>query len=172
MVRSTLFVALAVSVAAAGCGNDDDDSAGDSTTTPAAVVGDCDFASIAPGTDLATKPTITIPDCEKPTELQVVDVVTGDGQELAATDTLTAHYVGVSWSTGAQFDVSWDGGEPLQFGLGGVIQGWQQGLVGQKIGGRRLLVIPPDLGYGASGSPPVIAPNETLVFVVDLVSIP
>jgi peptidylprolyl isomerase len=84
-------------------------------------------------------------------------------------------YVGVSFSTKEQFDSSWDapGPRPFQFvlGTGGVIDGWDQGLVGMKVGGRRLLVIPPDLGYGAAGYPPVIAPNETLVFVVDLIAV-
>jgi peptidylprolyl isomerase len=83
-------------------------------------------------------------------------------------------YVGVSWSTGEQFDASWDrGGQPFQFPLGGgqVIAGWDDGIPGMKVGGRRILVIPPDKGYGAAGAGPDIAPNETLVFVVDLVGI-
>ena len=81
------------------------------------------------------------------------------------------HYVGVAWSTGEQFDASWDRGAPLDFGLGAgqVIPGWDQGVVGMKVGGRRTLVIPPDMAYGNRGAPGAIAPNETLIFTVDLV---
>ena len=86
---------------------------------------------------------------------------------------VTVHYVGVSFATQKQFDASWDAGEPFSFvlGQGGVIQGWDEGVPGMKVGGRRQLVIPPELVYGAQGSPPVIGPNETLVFVVDLLSV-
>jgi peptidylprolyl isomerase len=89
---------------------------------------------------------------------------------VKAGQTATVDYVGVSFSTGQEFDASWDRGEPFPFPLGGgqVIQGWDQGVEGMKVGGRRELVIPPDLGYGPQGSPPAIAPNETLVFVIDL----
>ena len=81
------------------------------------------------------------------------------------------HYVGVAWSTGEQFDASWDRGAPLDFGLGAgqVIEGWDQGVQGMKVGGRRTLVIPPDMAYGSRGAPGAIAPNETLIFTVDLV---
>ena len=84
------------------------------------------------------------------------------------------HYVGVSWSSGAQFDASWDRGQTFQFTLGAgmVIRGWDEGVAGMKVGGRRKLVIPPELGYGEQGAGGVIGPNETLVFVVDLVAIP
>ena len=119
------------------------------------------------------KPDVTVPDTEPPAELVVHDDVVGDGAEATAGSTVSVHYVGVSWSTGRQFDASWDRMEPLRFGLGAgqVIQGWDQGVAGMKVGGRRTLHIPPDLGYGARGAGGVIAPNETLVFVVDLLEV-
>ena len=94
-----------------------------------------------------------------------------DGAEIAAGDSASVQYVGVSWSTGREFDASWDrGAQPFSFpvGAGRVIAGWDRGVVGMRAGGRRLLVIPPDLAYGAQSPDPSIAPNETLIFVVDL----
>ena len=119
------------------------------------------------------KPTVTIPDTEPPTQLQMVDDTVGDGAEATPGSTVSVHYVGVSWSTGRQFDASWDRMEPFRFGLGQgqVIQGWDQGVAGMRVGGRRTLTIPPDLGYGARGAGGVIGPDETLVFVVDLLDV-
>lgn len=119
------------------------------------------------------KPDVTIPDQEPPTDLVLDDVDEGDGEEAIAGSTVTVHYVGVSWSTGEQFDASWDRMEPFRFGLGQgqVIQGWDDGVRGMKVGGRRRLTIPPDMGYGPAGAGGVIAPNETLVFVVDLLGV-
>ncbi len=106
------------------------------------------------------------------TELVVTDDVEGGGDEVTAGATVTAHYVGVSASTGAQFDASWDRGSPISFPLDGVIRGWSEGLIGMKVGGRRTLVIPGDMAYGANPPPGAgIAPNETLVFTVDLVDV-
>ena len=102
----------------------------------------------------------------------VTDEVEGGGDEVTTGATVTAHYVGVSASTGAQFDASWDRGAPISFPLDGVIQGWSQGLLGMKVGGRRTLVIPGHMAYGANPPPGAgIAPNETLVFTVDLVDV-
>ncbi len=100
-----------------------------------------------------------------------MDVVDGKGRAAKAGDNLVVHYVGVLYKTGKQFDASWDGGRPFPFtlGQGAVIPGWDQGLQGMKVGGRRLLIIPPDLAYGAQGQGS-IGPNETLVFVVDLLN--
>ena len=119
------------------------------------------------------KPTVTVPDSAPPDQLEIVDDVVGDGAEASAGNTVSVHYVGVAWSTGSQFDASWDRMEPFRFGLGGgqVIQGWDEGVAGMRVGGRRTLTIPPHLGYGASGAGGVIAPNETLVFVVDLIAV-
>ncbi len=118
-----------------------------------------------------TRPEIDFPEGEPPTALTVVDEIVGEGPEAAAGQTVTTHYVGVAFSTGEEFDASWNRGEPLSFrlGVGQVIAGWDQGIAGMKVGGRRKLVIPPDLGYGARGAGGAIKPNETLIFVVDLV---
>lgn len=115
------------------------------------------------------KPDITVPSAQPPPSLEVVDLVVGDGPEAGPDATVTTHYVGTSWSTGRQFDASWDRGQPLSFPLSAVIAGWTQGIPGMKVGGRRLLVIPPDLGYGRAGAGADIGPDETLVFVIDLV---
>ncbi|WP_191255828.1 FKBP-type peptidyl-prolyl cis-trans isomerase [Amycolatopsis oliviviridis] len=119
------------------------------------------------------KPQIDRPEGPAPTELKATDISVGDGQEAKAGDTVSVHYVGVSHSTGDQFDASWDRGEPLRFGLGAgqVIPGWDQGVAGMKVGGRRQLVIPPHLAYGERGAGGVIKPNETLIFVVDLIGV-
>ena len=106
------------------------------------------------------------------TELVITDDVIGQGEEVTPGATVTAHYVGVSASTGAQFDASWDRGAPISFPLDGVIRGWSEGLVGMRVGGRRTLVIPGAMAYGANPPPGAgIAPNETLVFTVDLVDV-
>ena len=109
-----------------------------------------------------------LPTGEPPTELVVTDLVEGDGAEVTEGATVSVDYVGYSCSTGTVFDSSYARGEPAEFGLAQVIPGWSDGLVGMKVGGKRLLVIPSDQGYGPSGSPPDIAGNETLVFVVEL----
>lgn len=118
------------------------------------------------------KPAIELPDGAPPAGLQSVDLTVGDGAEVPAQATVTVHYVGVSWTNGgAEFDASWDRGDTISFGLNQVIAGWTEGIPGMKVGGRRLLIIPPDMGYGASSPTPAIAPNDTLVFVVDLVEV-
>lgn len=120
-----------------------------------------------------TRPSITIPDQDPPTELEIVDEIEGDGALATAGLHAIVHYVGVAWSTGREFDASWNRGDTLGFDLGAgqVIAGWDQGVQGMKVGGRRRLTIPPHLGYGSRGAGGVIAPNETLVFVVDLVDL-
>ena len=118
------------------------------------------------------RPEIEFPEGEPPTALAVTDEIVGDGPEAASGTTVTAHYVGVSASTGAQFDASWDRGAPISFPLNGVIQGWSEGLLGMKVGGRRTLVIPGEMAYGSNPPPGAgIAPNETLIFTVDLVDV-
>ncbi len=122
---------------------------------------------------MTSKPEVVIPDGAPPTELVTEDITVGDGAEATSGLTCTMQYVGHSWSTGKQFDASWDRGEPFTFplGAGQVIGGWDQGVAGMRGGGRRKLTIPPDLGYGSRGAGGAIGPNETLVFVVDLVKV-
>jgi peptidylprolyl isomerase len=119
------------------------------------------------------KPEIDFPGGEPPADLEITDIWEGDGAVARAGDTVKVHYVGVAVSTGEEFDASWGRGEPLEFelGAGRVIAGWDQGVSGMKVGGRRQLVIPPDLAYGDRGAGNVIAPGETLIFVCDLVGV-
>jgi peptidylprolyl isomerase len=114
-------------------------------------------------------PTITAPSGDAPTELVSEDVIAGSGTEVVATSTLTVHYTLMKWSDGSILESSWTGGAPATFPLSGVIQGWQQGLLGAKVGGRRLLVIPPALGYGAMAGHPL--EKDTLIFAVDIVAV-
>jgi peptidylprolyl isomerase len=119
------------------------------------------------------KPVIDPPTGEPPTTLEITDIWEGDGAVAAAGSTVTVHYAGVAFSTGREFDASWNRNTPFKFALGGgqVIAGWDQGVAGMKVGGRRQLVIPPALGYGDRGAGGVIKPGETLVFVVDLLAV-
>ena len=119
------------------------------------------------------KPDIGPMEGPPPADLVIEDVTVGDGPEATAGSTVEVHYVGVSHSTGAQFDASYDRGEPFDFplGAGHVIAGWDQGVAGMKVGGRRRLVIPPHLGYGERGAGGVIKPGETLIFMVDLLGV-
>jgi len=120
------------------------------------------------------KPHVYVPPGETPpAELVVEDLVEGDGHEATPGKQVEVHYVGVAWSTRKQFDASWDRGESFRFGLGAgqVIRGWDEGVAGMKVGGRRKITIPPRLGYGAGGAGGVIKGGETLVFVVDLLGV-
>ncbi len=148
--------ALAVVVIAVLIGRGGDDSDGGATTA-----------------EVGSKPTVEVPDGPPPKELRIEDLEEGDGPEAETGDRVSVQYVGVDYETGEEFDASWDRGEPFQFQLGSgqVIPGWDEGVVGMKVGGRRELIIPPDLAYGAQGQPPDIGPNATLIFVIDLVSI-
>ena len=121
----------------------------------------------------SSKPDVSVPGGTPPADLQIEDLETGEGAEAAAGSKVSVHYVGVSWSSGRQFDASWDRGSPFSFNLGAgqVIAGWDQGVAGMKVGGRRRLTIPPHLGYGDRGAGGAIKPGETLVFVVDLLGV-
>jgi len=123
--------------------------------------------------DTTQKPEITVPAGDAPATLVVEDLVVGDGAEAVAGVIVNVDYVGVSWSSGAEFDASWNRDSVFSFALGGgmVIPGWDNGVAGMKVGGRRQLTIPPDMAYGPAGAGGVIGPNETLIFVVDLRSI-
>ena len=193
MLRRTAALSLTVlSLGLAACGDEEEDTASTSSDAPAAeqttpaepetttteTSGSSEASSgegaVLPiSKDTDKKPKIPRPKGDAPTALVKEDIVEGKGVAAKAGDTVRVQYVGVSFSNGQEFDASWDRGEPFEFplGAGQVIPGWDQGVEGMKVGGRRELVIPPDLGYGAQGSPPAIAPNETLVFVIDLLAI-
>ncbi len=120
------------------------------------------------------KPQVDVPSDQPPSyQLELDDITVGDGDEAASGHVVEVHYVGVSWKTGKQFDASWDRGDTFKFGLGKgqVIAGWDQGVAGMKVGGRRRITIPPTLAYGKRGAGGVIGPDETLVFVVDLIGL-
>ncbi len=120
------------------------------------------------------KPAVAVPSDQPPSyQLELEDIVVGDGEEAIGGRVVEVHYVGVSWRTGKQFDASWDRGDTFKFklGKGHVIAGWDQGVTGMKVGGRRRITIPPMLGYGKRGAAGVIGPDETLVFVVDLIAV-
>ena len=129
--------------------------------------------STVPGMAPNEKPQVDVPSDPPSYQLEVEDIETGDGDEATPGKVVEVHYVGVSYKSGNQFDASWDRGDTFKFKLGGgqVIRGWDQGVAGMKVGGRRRLTIPPDLAYGQRGAGGVIGPGETLVFVVDLISV-
>lgn len=122
---------------------------------------------------MSTKPVVTVPAGDPPRELTIDDVQLGDGGEATIGSRVVVHYVGVAWSTGEEFDASWNRGETFDFRLGAreVIEGWDRGVKGMRVGGRRRLTIPPEMGYGSRGAGGVIKGGETLVFVVDLVAV-
>jgi peptidylprolyl isomerase len=158
------IISLCALLALAGCGDDssDEETQGGDTSTAAET-----------SEDTSTKPKVTIPDGSPPSELVERDLVEGSGAEAKKGDEVTVQYVGVGFDSKKEFDASWGRGEPFTFQLGSsqVIPGWEQGVEGMKVGGRRELTIPAELAYGEAGSPPAIGPNETLVFVIDLLRI-
>ena len=180
--RPIAVLLASTALLASGCGGDDKDSEkpastpaqtettpAQTETAPAAEPGGA--VPVSNAKDLKHKPKLGTPQGDPPAKLVTKDLVVGKGPAAKAGDTVSVQYVGISWSNGKQFDASWDrGAQPFSFplGQGQVIQGWDNGVAGMKEGGRRELVIPPDQGYGVQGAPPDIAPNETLVFVVDL----
>jgi len=164
VTHRTLLALLVLALALAGCGGGDDgESAATATATPKAT-------ATPANTDTSKKPVVTVPDELPPDTIQKRDIVKGKGPKAKKGDTVSMQYVGVAWSTGVEFDSSWDRGEPFTFklGEGKVIKGWDEGIPGMQKGGRRELTIPAELAYGAQGSPPSIGPNECLRFIVDL----
>jgi peptidylprolyl isomerase len=119
---------------------------------------------------VSEKPEIDFPGGEPPTELEITDVIVGDGQEAQPGDKVLVHYVGVDFETGEEFDSSWNRGEPIDFPLRGLIQGWQDGIPGMRVGGRRQLVCPPEVAYGPAGGGHRLS-GRTLVFVIDLLGV-
>ena len=156
-MKRSLAVVLAFSlVLLTGCGDNEVSATADNLPTVT--------------TNMGEAPTIGAPSGTPPTTLESKDIVVGTGAEVSSTSTITFHYTLMTWSNGALIESSWTGGSPATYPLVELILGWQQGIPGMKVGGRRLLVVPPDLGYGAQGSGPV-GPNETLIFVMDIVSV-
>jgi len=155
----------------AGCGADGAADEGDADE----MVQISDGVEVSVSADTGAKPVVTVPDAAAPAGLFTFDVVEGAGDEAKAGDAVSVQYAGFNWSNGKEFDASWNrGAQPFEvspLGSAPVIQGWNDGLIGAQVGDRRLIVIPPELGYGAQGAGGVIGPNETLVFVVDVVSI-
>jgi peptidylprolyl isomerase len=169
-----LLLALIAALALVACGDDDDsEPAAQSDGGASTAEEPSPSAQREALEDTSTKPVIPKPSGSPPRRLVKDDIVKGKGAPAKPGDTLVVHYAGVTFSTGEEFDASWNSGQPypVQLGAGQVIQGWDRGLVGVRKGGRRMLTIPPELGYGAEGYPPAIPPNETLVFVVDVVDI-
>lgn len=178
--RSALtLAALAAALLIAGCG-----SSSSSSTISVGAQNPADNALIKAGGEtptsttaktpvsgpLSSEPKVTPPSGAAPSKLVIKDLITGTGPEAKAGQTVTVNYVGVLFHGGKEFDASWKRSEPFTFALGKgqVIPGWDQGVAGMKVGGRRELIIPPALAYGPKGSPPTIPPNAPLVFVVDL----
>lgn len=160
----TMIVTIAVcaGLAVAGCGSSDDSSTGSTESTATRT-----------SESLTEKPKVTVPDGPPPKKLEIKELQEGDGAEAKSGSKVTVQYVGVNYKSGKEFDSSWSRNEPfpLTLGAGEVIPGWEQGIEGMKLGGRRELIIPPELAYGETGYPPSIAPNETLVFVIDLLEV-
>jgi peptidylprolyl isomerase len=167
MKRLILTIAACAALAIAGCGGSDDSSTESSETSSSTS------AATSESPAAKTKPKVAVPKGDPPRKLEETDLEVGSGAAAKAGDEVTVQYVGASYKTGKEFDSSWSRDEPFPFtlGAGQVIAGWDQGVEGMKVGGRRELVIPPELAYGESGYPPAIAPNETLVFVIDLLEV-
>jgi peptidylprolyl isomerase len=165
-MKAPISILLAcAALAVAGCGGSDDSSS--STEAGGSTAAETTSAANK------AKPKVTVPKGAPPKKLVVKDLEEGSGAEAKAGDEVTVQYAGVNYRTGKEFDSSWSRNEPFTFSLGAgqVIPGWDQGVEGMKVGGRRELIIPPELAYGETGSPPAIPPNETLIFVIDLLEV-
>jgi peptidylprolyl isomerase len=184
MQRAFLIVIACLMLVFAGCGGDSSDStasSGAETTTEAESpqndeTSDEESSQAEEAASEASgkgKPKVSVPQGPPPKKLVTNDLRQGSGPAAKAGDEVTVQYVGVGYDSGEQFDASWDRGEPFTFTLGAnqVIPGWEEGIEGIRVGGQRELIIPPGLAYGAAGSPPTIGPNETLIFVVDLLGV-
>jgi peptidylprolyl isomerase len=159
MKALVLTIAACAALAVAGCGSSSSDESSSTGETTSAKK--------------KTKPKVTVPKGAPPNKLVVKEIEEGTGAEAKSGDEVTVQYVGVDYENGKEFDSSWSRNEPFSFqlGAGQVIPGWEEGVEGMKVGGRRELIVPPELAYGEAGAPPAIGPNETLVFVVDLLEV-
>jgi peptidylprolyl isomerase len=165
-----LTISLCLALAVAGCGGSSDSSSSSTASTATST-------ETTAGSAL-TRPKVVVPKGAPPKKLVIKEIKKGTGAVAKPGDEVSVQYVGVDYKTGKEFDASWDRGEPgkgepfaFSLGAGQVIPGWDKGVAGMKVGGRRELIIPPELAYGAAGSPGAIAPNATLVFVIDLLSV-
>jgi peptidylprolyl isomerase len=179
LLRTALtMIAVVAVLGIAACGGDDDSSSDGGGSADTARQ-DTETTSTSPAEaeralrDTSKKPVIPKPTGAPPRRLVKEDIVKGKGPGAKRGDVVVVNYVGMNFSNGQEFDASWDRGQPfpVQLGAGNVIPGWEKGLIGIKKGGRRKLTIPPELAYGAEGSPPAIPPNETLIFVIDAIAI-
>jgi peptidylprolyl isomerase len=159
-----LALCVALAIAVAGCGGSSDSSSGSTGSSGSSESGN---------TDTSTKPKVTVPAGVSPKKFAYKEIVEGTGPVAKSGDKVTVQYVGVGFETKKEFDSSWSRNEPFSFtlGAGEVIKGWDKGVEGMKVGGRRELLIPGNLAYGPPGSPPKIGPNETLIFVIDLLEV-
>lgn len=169
----TLVLVAASGLGLAACGSS---SSSSTTTAPVATTAPATIGTISdpsPAGTLGTEPTIVVPPGAPPTQLESKDLIVGTGPAAKPGDSVSVQYVGVAYSTGKVFDASWSRGQPFQFtlGAGQVITGWDKGVVGMQVGGRRELILPPSYGYGATSPGAGIAANDTLIFIVDLVKI-
>lgn len=189
MKRLALILLACLAVVVAGCGSSDDSSTSTTTNVEKASVGTSTVESTTTteskssksssaekkqsSGDKKTKPTVTVPSGPPPAQLEIKEIEKGSGKVAKAGDEVLVQYVGVGYESEEEFDSSWSHGKPfpLALGTGGVIPGWEQGIEGMKAGGRRELIIPPNLAYGPEGYPPSIGPNETLIFVIDLLAV-
>jgi peptidylprolyl isomerase len=172
--RLTLVLIACLALAGAGCGGGDDSSTESETTATGSTTADESPAGAESGSaGEKTKPEVTVPKGISPKKFATRELEEGTGATAKPGDTVTVQYVGVGYDSEEEFDSSWSRNEPFTFNLGAgeVIQGWDKGVAGMKVGGRRELLIPGNLAYGPAGSPPAIGPNETLIFVVDLLEV-
>ena len=165
-----ILLACVALLAVAGCGGGGDDSSSEATSGSSEATTTAKKAK--PGAK-KTKPKVTVPSGPPPKQLEIEEIEEGTGAEAKKGDAVSVQYVGVGYESKEEFDSSWSRNEPFSFQLGAgmVIPGWDQGVEGMKVGGRRELIIPPELAYGEAGSPPAIGPNETLIFVIDLLAV-
>lgn len=170
MRGALLIIAACLALVVAGCGGGSSSTSSSTTSSPSSTSEEEGGGNSSLENGSFAKPQVKVPKGPPPKKLVEKDLRKGNGATAKPGDEITVQYVGVGYESGQEFDSSWSRNEPFPFTLGSnsVIPGWEEGIVGMKVGGRRELIIPPELAYGSAGSPPAIGPNETLIFVVDL----